>query len=118
LLAIIFSKVYAFLNSIKYQGHDDMGKWRYSSIIFDLGTTWRWMISFMSSLLHPRGRAPDTHWIGGSVGPRDNLGSMGKRNLLLLSRTEPKPLGKQSTAVLTELSWLPFERMKINKNSV
>jgi hypothetical protein len=45
-----------------------------------VGTRWRWVVSFTPRPLHPQGkslryplarvRAPDTHWIGGWVGPR------------------------------------------------
>jgi hypothetical protein len=32
-----------------------MGNWRYSSTIFYLGTRWRWVVSFTSLPLYPRG---------------------------------------------------------------
>jgi hypothetical protein len=35
-----------------------MGKWRYSSAILDLGTRWRWLVSFMLRPLYIRGNSP------------------------------------------------------------
>jgi hypothetical protein len=32
---------------------------------FDLGTRWRWVVSFTPRPLYPRERTPDTRWIGG-----------------------------------------------------
>jgi hypothetical protein len=42
-----------------------MGEWRYSSTILDLGTRWRWVVSFMPWPLYPWGKRE-----GGWVGPR------------------------------------------------
>jgi hypothetical protein len=45
----------------------------------DLGTRWRWVISFTPRPFYPEERLPGTHWIGGWVGPsvkkkhRDNF---------------------------------------------
>jgi hypothetical protein len=33
-------------------------------LVLYLGTGWRWVVNFT-----PKERAPDTHWIGGRVGP-------------------------------------------------
>jgi hypothetical protein len=38
--------------------------------ILDLGTRWRWVVSFTHWPLYPTERAAGTHWIGGWVGPR------------------------------------------------
>jgi len=38
--------------------------------ILDLGTRWRWVVSFTPWLLYPRERAPGTQWIVVWVGPR------------------------------------------------
>jgi hypothetical protein len=35
-----------------------MGEWRYSSIIFDLGSIWRWMVSFPPRPLYLRENRP------------------------------------------------------------
>jgi hypothetical protein len=59
-----------------------MTEWRYGSIILDLGSVWRWVVSFTSWPLYPGKRAPDTHWIGGCVGSRDGLDAVEKRKIL------------------------------------
>jgi hypothetical protein len=35
-----------------------MKEWRYGSTILDLGTGWRWVVSFMPRLLCSQGRNP------------------------------------------------------------
>jgi len=48
--------------------------------ILDLGTTrWRWVVIFTSRPLYPGERAPDTHWIGGRVGPRAGLDAVTRK---------------------------------------
>jgi hypothetical protein len=37
---------------------------------FDLGTRWRWVVSFTPRPLYSRERAPGTHFIGGWAGPK------------------------------------------------
>jgi hypothetical protein len=44
------------------------GEWRYSSTILDLGTRWRWVVSFT-----PLPLCPSTDCIGGLVSPRVGL---------------------------------------------
>jgi hypothetical protein len=39
-------------------------------LILDLGTRWRWVVSFTPRPFTPGKRDLGTHWIGGSVGPR------------------------------------------------
>jgi hypothetical protein len=53
--------------------------WRYSSTILDLGTRWRWVVSFTPLLLYPLGKDPGTHWIGGWLGPGAGMDFMKKR---------------------------------------
>jgi hypothetical protein len=48
---------------------------------FDLGTRWRWLVSFIPRQLYPRERAPGTHWIGSWVGPRAVLDAVVKRKI-------------------------------------
>jgi hypothetical protein len=43
--------------------------WLHTHTHFDLGTRWRWVVSFTPGHFTPRERAPSTHWIGGWVGP-------------------------------------------------
>jgi hypothetical protein len=40
---------------IKYYAMKAYGEWRYSSIILELGTRWRWMVNFTPLPLYPRG---------------------------------------------------------------
>jgi hypothetical protein len=54
----------------------------------DLGTRWRWVVSFTPQLFCPLGRAPGTHWIGGWVAPEE------KRKFLTLPGLELWPLGR------------------------
>jgi hypothetical protein len=44
--------------------------------ILDLGTRWRWVVSFT-----PREGAPSTHWIGGWVSPSAVLNAAVKRKI-------------------------------------
>jgi hypothetical protein len=55
-----------------------MGEWRYSATILDLGTRWRWVISFTPLPLYPRGISPRTHCMGSWVGPRAGLDVVGE----------------------------------------
>jgi hypothetical protein len=58
-----------------------MGEWRYSPRILDFDTRLRWVVSFMTRPLHPQGRTPRTHWLGGWVGPRAGLDAVMKREI-------------------------------------
>jgi hypothetical protein len=49
--------------------------------ILDLGTRWRWVVSFTPQPLYPQGKSPGTHWIGGWVGPRAVLDAVVKRKI-------------------------------------
>jgi hypothetical protein len=62
----------------------------------ELGTSWRWVVSFTSRPLYPRERDPGTHFIGGSVDPRAGLDDVWKRRFLLLPGLELQPLGRPS----------------------
>jgi hypothetical protein len=52
--------------------HEDIVEWRYSSISLNLGTRWRWVVSFTPLPLYPQGKRPrypldsvldlDTRW--------------------------------------------------------
>jgi hypothetical protein len=60
-----------------------MGEWRYRSIILDLGTRWKWVVSFMPRPLNPRyplDRVLGGHqsW-SGRWGEEKNLTSFGNR---------------------------------------
>jgi hypothetical protein len=58
----------------------------------DLGTSWRWVISFTPRTLYPRERAPGIHCIGGWVDPRAGLNYMENWKFLTLLRLELRPL--------------------------
>jgi hypothetical protein len=49
--------------------------------ILDLGTKWRWVVSFTPPPLYPQGKGPGTHWIGGWVGSRAVLNAVVKRKI-------------------------------------
>jgi hypothetical protein len=68
------------------------GVWGSESIdphFLDLGTRWRWAVSFTPWSLYPRGRAPGTHWIGGWVDPRAELDDVEKKKFLTLPGLQP-----------------------------
>jgi hypothetical protein len=56
-----------------------MEEWRYRPTILDLGTKWRWVVSFTLLPVYPGDRASNTHWIVGWVGPRAGLDAVEKR---------------------------------------
>jgi hypothetical protein len=49
--------------------------------ILDLGTRWRWVVSFTPRPLYPQRKNPSTHWIGGWEGPRGGLDAVVKRKI-------------------------------------
>jgi hypothetical protein len=67
-----------------------MRKWRYSSIILDLGTKWKCKVSFIPLLLYPQGRNP---WYplarrlgeSKSYGDEKNLALTGNQTLAIQS---------------------------------
>jgi hypothetical protein len=60
--------------------------------VLDLGTKWRWAVSFTHLSLYPRERAPGTHWIGGWVGPRAGLDKVVERKILIPCRDSNPPI--------------------------
>jgi hypothetical protein len=66
-----------------------MGKWRYGSTILDLGTRWRWVVSFTPLPLYTRGKSPryplDWEQGGHTVG----LKAVVERKFLPLPGREP-----------------------------
>jgi hypothetical protein len=62
----------------------------------DLGTSWKWVVSFIPRPLYPRERAPSTHCIGGWVDPRGGLDDTEKWKFLTLPGLELRPLGRPS----------------------
>jgi hypothetical protein len=65
--------------------------------IIDLGTRWRWVVSFMPWLLYPQWQGPWYLWIGGCMGPRASLNVVVKRKILSLcwDRTPNRPVCHQ-----------------------
>jgi hypothetical protein len=62
--------------------HEDvLGSGGIAPRILDIGTRWRWVVSFRPRPLYPRERAPGTHWIGGWVGPKAVLDTVMKRKI-------------------------------------
>jgi hypothetical protein len=49
--------------------------------ILDLGTRWRWVISFTSRSLYPQGKTPGTHWIGSWVGSTAGMDAVVRRKI-------------------------------------
>jgi hypothetical protein len=64
----------------------------------DLGTSWRWMVSFNPRPLYPRERTPGTHCIGGWVDPRVGLDNMVKWKFFTLPGLEPRPLSRPASS--------------------
>jgi hypothetical protein len=65
-----------------------MGEWKCSSYILDLGTRWRWVVSFKPRSPYPLGRRPRNpmyKWLGrpqspsGRCGEQKNLAPVGNR---------------------------------------
>jgi hypothetical protein len=51
------------------------------------------VISFTPIPLYPRGKRPDTHWIGGLGGPKTDLHNVERRKILPPLGLELRPLG-------------------------
>jgi hypothetical protein len=58
------------------------------SILLDIGTSWRYVVSFTLRHFAPEERAPDTRRIGGWVGPRTGLDDVKRRKILSLQGIE------------------------------
>jgi hypothetical protein len=61
----------------------------YSSTILHFGTSWRWVISFTSWPLYPQGNSPQTHWMGGWMGPWICLDAVEDRKILHFRESKP-----------------------------
>jgi hypothetical protein len=74
--------------------------------IRNLGSIWRWVVSFTPQPLYPRERAPGTHRIGGWVDPRSYLDAVTKRKKSLhfpFQKSNPCRLAHCLVSTLTEL---------------
>jgi hypothetical protein len=74
--------------------------WRCMGEFLDLGTSWKWVVSFTPLPLYPQGRAPGIQWIGGWVDPRVGLDDVEKRKFLTLLGLKLWPLGHPSCSKL------------------
>jgi hypothetical protein len=75
----------------------DKTRWSNNAIdphFLDLGTSWRWVVSFTAWPLYSGERAPGTHLIGGWMDPRAGLDDVENRKFLILSGLELRPLGR------------------------
>jgi hypothetical protein len=59
------------------------GEWRYSSIILDPGTRWRWVVGFTPRPLYPRGESPGYPLDRKLGGPQNRSGRCGEKILSL-----------------------------------
>jgi hypothetical protein len=65
--------------------------------ILDLGTRWKWVVSFTSQPLYSRGKSCGIHWTGGLVGPRASLDAVEQRKTLHFRESNPGlPAGSPS----------------------
>jgi hypothetical protein len=85
-----------------------MGAW--------IGTSWRWVVSFMHRPLYPRGKNPTvTDWVGGWADNRTDMDDMEKWKFLTLSGLEfptHRSLAPQPVAIQTKLH---FKILKSHK---
>jgi hypothetical protein len=66
-----------------------VGKWRYSCNFLDIGTRWRWVLSFTPLLLYPRGRSPRYPLDRRLGGPQNQYGHCGVDKNRVLQGIEP-----------------------------
>jgi hypothetical protein len=73
--------------------------WGCRGVALDLGTRWRWVVSFTPRSLYPPRKIPSIHWIGGWVGPRAVLDAVVKRKIPIpLQESNPRTLIVQPIA--------------------
>jgi hypothetical protein len=75
-----------------------------SSTVLDVGTKWKWVVSFTPLPLYTRGKSVGTLWIGDCVGPRVGLDAVEKGKTLALPGVETGPSSRQLITIPTELS--------------
>jgi hypothetical protein len=83
--------------------------------ILNLGSRWRWLVSFTLRPLYPRGKNSGTHWIGGWVCPRAGLDDVAKRKIL--SCRESKPGIPSRSLDATYMDW-PVPALNFFVNSI
>jgi hypothetical protein len=73
-----------------------MGEWIYRSTFSDLGTNWRWVVSFTPRSVYPRGKSPPVP-IGRRLGwPHRQSGRCGDEKILDLTVTRTPTAHSQS----------------------
>jgi hypothetical protein len=82
-----------------------MGDWWYSCTILDIGTRWRFVISFTPQPIYPRKRTSSTHWIAGWVGSTAGLDTAEKRKILACRKLN---LGLPARMMVEDLSIYPW----------
>jgi hypothetical protein len=66
--------------------------WRLrDSLILGLGISWRWVVSFKSRPIQPRGKSPRTQSIGGWVGSTTGLDDVERSEILPQPGVELRP---------------------------
>jgi hypothetical protein len=71
-----------------------MGKWMYKSTLSDLGTSWRWVVSFTPLPLYPRWKSPRYPLDRRLGGPQSQSGRRGEGKFFTLPRLEHRSLGR------------------------
>jgi hypothetical protein len=72
--------------------------------MLDLGTSWRWVVSFTPWPLYPRGNIPGTNWTVGWVGPRIDRDVGGGEKSCPYRDSNSHPLGRPARG--PSLFWL------------
>jgi hypothetical protein len=68
-----------------------IGEWTYNSTVLDLGTTWKWVVSFMSQSLYSRGNSSRYLSDTRPHGPHSLPGRCGEEKNLALPGIEHQP---------------------------
>jgi hypothetical protein len=66
------------------------GEWRYSSTILDVDTDGSEWTASRPCRFTSGERVPDTHWIGGWVGPRSGLNAVERRKIVHFRESNPR----------------------------
>jgi hypothetical protein len=87
-----------------------MGEWRYSSIILDLGTRWRWVVSVTPLPLYPQEKINQLDsWLGG---PQSWSGSCEEKNLAPAGN-RTRAVHPQSVAISTPEMWFNSAKYRV-----
>jgi hypothetical protein len=96
--------MYPLFNEVT-SNEDVLGSGCIAPRILDLGTRWRWVVSFTPDRFTPGVRTPSIHRIGCWVAPRSSLYAVARKKIpsLPLQGIEPRSPTPSLVAVLTEL---------------